>query len=140
MRCVVLESPLAGDVAENVKYARAAARHCLLRGDAPFASHLLYAQEGVLDDLDKEQRSLGMQAGFAWSIRAEASCVYLDRGMSSGMISGIARVARVEIPIEFYTLRPELVVSNISVTPGGMLLLDETDRRLLLQKRDASFI
>ena len=42
MRRVILESPYAGNVEENVAYARAAVRDSLLRGEAPIASHLLY--------------------------------------------------------------------------------------------------
>ena len=50
MQRVIIESPYAGDVERNVRYARAAMADCLKRGEAPFASHLLYTQEGVLDD------------------------------------------------------------------------------------------
>ena len=35
LRLVVLESPYAGDVARNVRYARACLRDSLLRGEAP---------------------------------------------------------------------------------------------------------
>ena len=51
-RKVILESPYAGDVETNLRNARAAMRDCLLRGEAPYASHLLYTQPGVLDDGD----------------------------------------------------------------------------------------
>ncbi len=50
MEAVILESPYGGtpeEVERNVKYARACLRDCLLRGEAPFASHLLYTQPGV---------------------------------------------------------------------------------------------
>lgn len=47
MKLVIVESPYAGDVKTNVAYARAAIRDCLMRGEAPYASHLLYTQEGV---------------------------------------------------------------------------------------------
>ena len=53
---VIVESPYAGDVERNERYARACIRDCLLRGEAPFASHLLYTQAGVLDDTIKEER------------------------------------------------------------------------------------
>jgi hypothetical protein len=36
-----LESPYAGNVEENVAYARAAVRDSLLRGESPIASQLL---------------------------------------------------------------------------------------------------
>ena len=44
---VILESPYAGDIERNVKYARMAVRDSLSRGEAPIASHLLYTQEGI---------------------------------------------------------------------------------------------
>lgn len=47
-RRVVLESPYAGkdkeEVERNTRYARACVRDCIIHGDAPFASHLLYTQ------------------------------------------------------------------------------------------------
>ena len=43
---MILESPYAGRVEENVAYARAAVRDSLLRGEAPIASHLLYTSRG----------------------------------------------------------------------------------------------
>lgn len=57
MRLVIVESPFAGDVEENIKYARAAVRDCLMRGEAPIASHLLYTQEGILNDDIPEERN-----------------------------------------------------------------------------------
>lgn len=42
MRLVVVESPYAGDVKRNEEYARRAMADCLARGEAPFASHLLW--------------------------------------------------------------------------------------------------
>jgi hypothetical protein len=142
MRCVVLESPLAGDVAANVAYARACARDCLLRGDAPFASHLLYAQEGILDDLSPEERKIGMRAGFAWVVRGEASCVYLDRGLSSGMVSGIARAEAAGVPVEWRTLRGESVrgSTEVSYRGAGLLAIDDDAVRRMLRDRDVRFV
>lgn len=60
MRMVIVESPYAGDIERNVAYARACIADCLKRGEAPFASHLLYTQPGVLDDgVPAEDRWLG---------------------------------------------------------------------------------
>lgn len=85
MRIVIVESPYAGDVARNVRYARAAVRDCLLRGEAPYASHLLYTQPGVLCDENPEEREHGMLSGFAFQAVAEAHVVYVDLGISRGM-------------------------------------------------------
>jgi len=40
MKLVVIESPYAGDIEANVKYARECMSDCLKRGEAPIASHL----------------------------------------------------------------------------------------------------
>ncbi len=100
MRLVIIESPYAGDVEANKAYARACMRDCLLRGEAPFASHLLYTQTGVLNDLIPAERTLGIAAGLEWGERAEATVVYVDRGISDGMLQGIERANRVGRPIE----------------------------------------
>lgn len=90
-RRVILESPYAGDVEANLDYCRLAMKDCLARGEAPFPSHALYTQPGVLDDADPGQRELGMEAGFAWGEIADYVVVYEDRGMSNGMLAGIER-------------------------------------------------
>ena len=73
MKRVILESPYAGDLGRNIKYPRACLRDSIHRGEAPLASHLLYTQEGVLDDGDPEERKLGIEAGLAWGPVAEAT-------------------------------------------------------------------
>src|SRR3546814_12910998 len=66
MKLVIIESPYAGDVEENTRYARACLQDCLRRGEAPFASHLLYTQPGILDDRVPDERELGLEAGRRW--------------------------------------------------------------------------
>ena len=70
-------------------------RNCLQRGEAPFASHLLYTQPGILADEDPGERALGIDAGLAWGRAAAATVVYCDLGISKGMEQGIA-AARAE--------------------------------------------
>lgn len=99
MRLVVIESPYGtlvdgtrctlDQVGENVAYARACVKNCLERGEAPYASHLLYTQSGILNDSLPDQRKLGMEAGFAWGRMAELVAVYTDLGITSGMRRGI---------------------------------------------------
>lgn len=103
-RLVILETPYAGDVEENLRYARACMRDCLLRGDAPFASHLLYTQPGCLDDDKPEERTLGIQSGLAWGRVAAATVVYTDRGISHGMSMGIANAHDQGRPVEYRKL------------------------------------
>lgn len=104
MRLVLLESPYAGEIERNLRYARACMRDCLLRGEAPLASHLLYTQPGVLDDGVLAERSLGMEAGFAWGATADATVVYTDLGTSNGMQAGIVRACRLGRPVEYRKL------------------------------------
>lgn len=104
MRRVIVESPYAGDVETNLKYLRACMRDCLLRGEAPFASHGLYTQDGVLDDNVPEEREHGIQAGFAWRSIADCTVVYTDLGTSRGMEYGIAHASKKGVPVEYRTL------------------------------------
>lgn len=104
MRRVYLESPYAGEVGINLIYARDCMRDCLKRGEAPFASHLLYTQPNILDDTIPEERKLGMEAGFTWASTAEATVVYTDRGFSKGMKEGIRRAVAEGRPIEYRKL------------------------------------
>ena len=102
---VILETPYAGDVGANLAYLRACMRDCLRRGEAPFASHGLYTQPGVLRDDDPAERDLGIRAGFAWRPHAARTVVYTDRGISSGMQRGIDHaVGLIWQEVEYRTL------------------------------------
>lgn len=105
MKLVILESPFAGDVKKNLKYARACMRDCFLKGEAPYASHLLYTQKGILDDDVPDERFLGIEAGLLWGENAEKTVVYLDRGVSKGMLQGIERAKQSGRPIELRSLK-----------------------------------
>ena len=85
MKRVILESPYAGNIERNIEYARAAVHDSLMRGEAPIASHLLYTQDGILDDTIPNERRRGIDAGHAWMEAAEAVVFYVDLGMSTGM-------------------------------------------------------
>ena len=98
---VVIESPFAGDVEKNIAYARKCMTDCLKRGEAPFASHLLYTQDGILDDDIPHERELGIEAGFVWGELAEKVVVYQDLGISGGMQLGIDMAAARDIPVEY---------------------------------------
>lgn len=104
IRLVVLESPYAGDTLTNVNYARAALADCLHRGEAPFASHLLYTQPGVLDDRVPVQRGMGLEAGLSWGRHADATVVFTDLGISAGMKLGIIQAEAEGRPVEYRDL------------------------------------
>lgn len=85
MKLVIIESPYAGDVEANLKYARRCVRDSLDRGESPIASHLLYTQPGILDDLVPLQRMAGIASGLEWYRVADIAAFYTDRGWSTGM-------------------------------------------------------
>ena len=62
---------------------------CLRRGEAPFASHLLYTQPGVLRDANPTERMQGIRAGLALAARADKTVAYVDLGTSEGMLMGL---------------------------------------------------
>lgn len=104
LRLVILESPYAGDVEANIAFARACVADCIHRGEAPIASHLLYTQPGILDDNVPQERELGICAGLAWGRVADATVVYIDRGVSRGMQQGITRAEAEGRVVEYRTL------------------------------------
>ena len=114
MRLVIVESPCAGDVELNVAYARAAVLDCLERGEAPFASHLLYTQQGILDDGRPYDRHRGISAGLAWGQVAHATVVYTDLGITRGMLEGIHMAEQQGRRVERRTL-PAWIAEHVTM-------------------------
>lgn len=104
MKKVIIESPYAGAIEKNIEYARLCIKDSLLRGEAPIASHLLYTQEGILNDDIPEERKLGINAGFAWYDSAETIVFYLDLGISKGMESAKKKAEKNNKNIEYRTI------------------------------------
>lgn len=129
MRLVIIESPYAGNVALNLAYVRAAMKDCLLRGEAPYASHALYTQLGVLDDTIPEQRTLGIEAGFAWRSVAHATVFYVDLGYSSGMNLGKTAARLQGFPIIERTLPDVLMIEALA--PFWAFLPETLQARIL---------
>lgn len=108
MKLVLIESPYAGNpeqIAVNILYAKALVRDALDHGEAPYASHIFFTQDGLLLDHVPEQRKLGIEAGLAWGDKADLTVVGVDRGVSSGMIYGIQRAVAARRPVQFRTLK-----------------------------------
>lgn len=109
MNLVILESPFAPfefsgvkrTELENIEYARACVRHSLSLGEAPIASHLLYTQEGILDDNIPSERKWGIDAGLAWKKVADKSVVYTNFGITKGMQYGIDAAKEAGLDIEY---------------------------------------
>lgn len=101
MKKTIIESPYAGDVKRNIEYAKLCVKDCLLRNEAPFASHLIYTMDNILDDNDPKERALGINAGFEWGLVADKVVVYTDYGISNGMQMGIDNAIKNNIIIEY---------------------------------------
>jgi hypothetical protein len=110
MRRIILESPYAGDVGKNIAYARRCVRDSVLRGEAPIASHLLFTQEGILDDNIPQERRLGIEAALAWVPYADAMVLYCDLGMSHGMTGAMTYAQRHGLPTELRCIDPINVI------------------------------
>jgi hypothetical protein len=105
MKLVIIESPFAGkgDTAEerarnterNKRYLQRCVRDCILRGESPYASHRMLT--AALDDMNPEERKLGIDAGFAWREKAAKTVVYTDHGISGGMKLGIEHAEKVAL-------------------------------------------
>lgn len=93
MDLVILESPYAENngisVKEHIEYAQKCVKDSLVRGESPIASHLLYTQDGILDDNNPEERELGIRVGLEWRRVANKSVFYIDYGFSDGMRDSI---------------------------------------------------
>lgn len=113
MKKTILESPFAGDTEIDIIRNQIYARYCMHDmivnyNEAPYASHLLYTQPGVLDDNVPGERKLGMEAGFIWGECSEQVAVYIDRGISGGMMKGCKIHIENGIEVFMRTLPPDL--------------------------------
>lgn len=84
----------------NTMYARLALRDCILRGETPYASHLLLTQPGILDDDNSNERRLGIDAGLEFGKICDMSAFYTDLGYSTGMKYGLQSAQDVGRPID----------------------------------------
>ncbi len=107
-KIVTVESPYAGDTARNIKYAQECIADCFKRGEAPFASHLLYTQPNILDDSKPEERKLGIETGFVFKhITNSCTVFYIDLGWSDGMQKALNYCKEYNLAFEFRSLKSE---------------------------------
>lgn len=134
-RLTIVESPYAGDIKRNLAYARSCISHCIQKGETPFASHLFFTQEGVLNDDDAEERKKGIELGFNFWEHAEKIVFYIDNGISRGMKAALENCIQHGVPYEFRNLPPESVgASNINPPPAAVTAPAEPTN-----KQEASF-
>lgn len=110
MKKVVIESPYkatdAYTVEQHERYLEFAMQDALHKGEAPFASHMLYTK--VLNDDDAIERMQGIRAGLLWGEGCDYVAVYRDMGISSGMQLGIDHWNKKNKRIEYRTISPGL--------------------------------
>lgn len=118
---VVIESRFSAEntkeLVRNKKFTLACMRDCFLKGESPYASHVIYAQTHVLDDFIAHERALGIHAGLQWGNCAEKTIVYTDLGISAGMKIGIEHAEKIKRPVEYRTLGyiPEVTEKEIEL-------------------------
>lgn len=83
---VAIESPYAGNIEENTKFAQKCCRFAFEQGYNPFAMHLFFPQ--FLNEHAPEERAAGIQCGLAWTLLAEEHwyCLREGENLSKGMI------------------------------------------------------
>lgn len=123
MRRVIIESPFAADSPEGIerhlRYLRACMHDCIKKNEAPYASHALYTQPGVLDDRLPEERALGIDAGLVWKDAAHATVVYTDLGVTLGMQRGMDYAKQYGLPVELRQLGPDWDSDRFSTSHWG---------------------
>jgi hypothetical protein len=117
LKRVLVESPFKGEdwseTRRNILYARLCVHDSLMRGEAPFASHLFYTQTGILDDRIEVERMCGIHSGLAWGDSADLSAFYTDFGFSKGMEYGREYASRIHRPIEMRSLGEQQVIRGM---------------------------
>ena len=116
MKLVYICSPYAGDVENNVRFAKTVCRYAMKQGCAPVAVHLLYPQ--ILNDAVPSERKAGIRMG----LRVLVSCEELwvcGGTVSHGMSCEIAKAARLGIPVRY--LSAEQIQSEAPVRQYGVL-------------------
>ena len=88
-----------------MRYLKRATLDSLRRGEAPFASCLIYPQ--VLNDALPEERKLGIEAGLEWGAAADLAAIYNDHDTSDGMLQGIVRHEENGIELEYRSIGAE---------------------------------
>lgn len=118
LKRVLVESPFAPQDYEgrrlsigfHLAYARLCVRNSVLRGEAPYPSHLLLTQPGILRDEVPEERAIGIACGDVFLPVCNTVAVYIDFGISSGMQH---RISKVQSQRDLFLTGPELSYRNL---------------------------
>lgn len=131
MKKVIIESRFSASNTEglvrNKKFTLACMRDCFMRGEAPYASHVIYAQTHILDDFIAHERALGMHAGFLWGDLGELTVVYTDLGISTGMEMGINHAKKIGREVEYRELGYFPVVTPEEIKLEDLILKQQKE-------------
>ena len=97
-KLIYIASPYAGDVEDNVAFAKLACRFAIGQGHTPIAVHLHYPQ--MLDDGDPAERELGLRLGHRVLRACDELWAFGDR-LSAGMKREIEEAKTLELPIRW---------------------------------------
>lgn len=104
MKRAYLISPFSGDTTRNISYAIRCMHHALAAGYSPYASHVLFAASGCLDDTEPKDRAFGMEAGYAFLATCEIALCFMDLHVSTGMRADLDAARRLSVPIEYLSV------------------------------------
>lgn len=85
-KIVYIASPYAGNIEENIGFAKAACRYAVDKGVTPVAVHLMYPQ--FLNDVDPEERRVGTEMGVQLLLTCNEIWI-CGETISSGMLAEI---------------------------------------------------
>jgi hypothetical protein len=90
---VAIESPYAGAVDENTKFAKRLCRYAYDQGKNPFAMHLFFPL--FLKENKNEERTAGIECGIAWTQYADEVwfCLRPGEKLSPGMLKAVRRLS-----------------------------------------------
>ena len=111
-KLVYIASPYAGDLENNIAFAKAACRYAVKQGCAPVAAHLLYPQ--LLDDSIPEERELGIRMG----LRVLEACDELwicGERLSQGMQAEYRKAKALGMPVQYFSEREILMEGGCPV-------------------------
>jgi len=108
MQRVIIETPYGKNPRFFSKYAKDCMKDSFDRNEAPLASHVLYATSDVLSENIKQQRELGIKAGYKWMEIADLVAFYMDYGWSGGMQAAYNYAKQFKKKIQFRSIFYEL--------------------------------
>jgi hypothetical protein len=95
---IAIESPYAGNIEQNVAFAKNVCRYVTHDGKSPYAMHLMFPQ--FLNESKQEERELGIECGLSWVDAAEEVwfCLSDHPSISGGMRIALDHLLELKAP------------------------------------------